>query len=255
MLNRSVTMSTLTTEYSAGFYDSVDATSSRSAQVVVPLVMNLISPSSVVDVGCGRGTWLAEFAAQGVERLLGLDSHHVDQNALAIDRENFRVVDLSKPFVVNEKFDLAVCLEVAEHLPTRMSRNLVRQLTSAAPVVLFSAAVPGQGGTRHINEQWHWYWNSIFSELSYDCFDVLRDGIFSNHDVSVWFRQNIFLYASRGSAIAARLRGMESSMRCDLCPISPNVLLNYMTVGGLIKSTRQAIFRSIKNQLVRLITE
>lgn len=248
-------MATVTTEYNAGFYDSVDATSSRSAQVVVPLVMDLVSPTSVVDVGCGRGTWLAEFAAQGVDTLLGLDSHHVDQDSMAIDRKNFRVVDLSKPFALEEKFDLAACLEVAEHLPVRMSRTLVRQLTSAAPAVLFSAAIPGQGGTRHINEQWHWYWHAIFAEFSYDCFDVIRASTFSNREVAAWFRQNIFIYAARDSSIAAALREIEALKRCDLWPVSPGVMINYMTVSGLIRSTRQAIFRSIRNRIVRLTTK
>src|SRR5204862_3532668 len=135
----------------------------RSARAVVPLVMELVRPASVLDVGCGLGTWLAAFAEAGVADFLGMDGDYVDRAKLKIPAERFRAADLTNPPSPGRTFDLAVCLEVAEHLPEKASPRLVELLATAAPVVLFSAALPGQGGTRHINEQWPAFWQRLFA--------------------------------------------------------------------------------------------
>ena len=134
-----------------------------SARVVVPMVVELTHPASVLDVGCGRGAWLSEFKA--TSKIVGLDGDYLKPSTLLFPADCFRPTDLSGEFKIPAgRFDLAVCLEVAEHLPARNSRHLVRQLTSAAPQVLFSAAPPGQGGGGHINCQPLSYWRKIFEE-------------------------------------------------------------------------------------------
>src|SRR5262249_5217435 len=150
------------TPYDAAFYEAQADGSLRSARVVVPLVTRLVEPRSVVDVGCGVGTWLRAFVENGVEDVLGVDGAYVDRNRLCIDPARFQAMDLARPQPLGRTFDLAVCLEVGEHLPTRAAPGLVAMLT-AAPVVLFSAAIPGQGGTNHVNEQWPNFWQRLFS--------------------------------------------------------------------------------------------
>ena len=139
---------------------------SPSARVVVPMVIELTHPSSVLDVGCGRGAWLSAFIANGIEQVVGLDGDYIKPSTLLFPADRFRPTNLSIKFEIPpDRFDLAICLEVAEHLPAPNSRHLVRQLTSAASQVLFSAAPPGQGGGGHINCKPLSYWRKIFEEF------------------------------------------------------------------------------------------
>jgi SAM-dependent methyltransferase len=184
------------TRYDEKFFDDLVDGALRSARAVVPAVLGLLPATSVVDFGCGTAAWLKAFLENDVESVLGLDGDYVDQDKLLIDRELFRAVDLRRPIRLERRFDLALCLEVAEHLPMTSARSLVESLAAAAPVVLFSAALPGQAGTSHINEQWPLYWESVFAERGMRKYDVLRPMIWSDSSVEWWYRQNIYIYAN-----------------------------------------------------------
>jgi SAM-dependent methyltransferase len=164
--------------------------------VVVPLVMELLLPQSVCDVGCGRGIWLAVFEQQGVDEVLGIDGAEIDRERLAIDADKFVVADLEQGVPAAGSFDLAVSLEVGEHLSQPAAETFVEGLVALAPAVLFSAAVPGQGGQRHINEQWPEYWRALFAEHDYVPIDCVRPRIWREREVRVWYRQNTLLFAS-----------------------------------------------------------
>ncbi len=181
------------TPYSQGFYDYQRDGSYRSACAVIPLVMELYKPESVVDVGCGIGTWLAAFMEHGVTDVLGVDGDYVPVADLRVPVERFRAHDLRTPLTVGRSFDLAICLEVAEHLPAPSAPALVDSLTELAPVVLFSAAVPGQGGVGHVNEQWPEYWIELFQARGYEAVDCVRPRVWDQPDVDFWYAQNAFL--------------------------------------------------------------
>jgi len=144
--------------YDSRFFDLIDRESLASAAAIVPIVCGLLSIRTVVDIGCGRGAWLRVFKDQGVDTIAGYDGAYVDHAKLLIPRDAFTPTDLSAPLQMTGRYDLAVCLEVGEHLPRRRAQPLVQKLCDLAPAVLFSAAIPGQGGTYHINEQWPFYW-------------------------------------------------------------------------------------------------
>ncbi|MFD2093546.1 methyltransferase domain-containing protein [Blastococcus deserti] len=185
---------TTSTLYDENFFDDLRATAHRSAEVVVPLVLDLIAPRSVVDVGCGLGTWLSVFHDLGVEDVCGIDGDYVDRRALDINADHFVAGDLSSDLVMARTFDLAVSLEVAEHLPSSRAPGLVRDLTRLAPVVLFSAAAPHQGGTGHVNGQWPEYWAALFDRHAYRAVDCIRPQLWSDERVSWWYAQNTILY-------------------------------------------------------------
>jgi len=168
----------------------------RSADVVVPLVLQLLSPRSVIDVGCGEGAWLAAFQRFGVDDVLGVDGSYIDQNLLQIPRGRFQAADLSKPLNLARTFDLAVSLEVAEHLPPNSAGHLVDSLTRLAPAVLFSAAIPFQGGNHHVNEQWPDKWAELFKERGYVPVDFVRKRIWQDETVEWWYAQNALLFVS-----------------------------------------------------------
>ena len=115
-----------------------------------------------------------------------------------IDR--FVAHDLTRPLpdaVLYERHDLALSLEVAEHLPEARAASFVGELCELAPVVVFSAAVPGQGGTGHVNEQWAEYWARLFERNGFHVSAALRWRFWNNSSVENWYRQNILVAASR----------------------------------------------------------
>ena len=131
-------------------------------RVIVPIVLEMIKPNSILDVGCGIGTWLKVFEEYGVDDYLGIDGDYVDRSTLKISEKRFLPNDLRKRWSLNRKFDLVVSLEVAEHLPEEVADLFVSTLSAHGDTILFSAAIPGQGGQNHVNEQWPTYWQKKF---------------------------------------------------------------------------------------------
>jgi SAM-dependent methyltransferase len=181
--------------YSSGFFDSQSQGSRTSARAVIPIVRELVRPTSVLDVGCGIGTWLAEWIKQDVTDVLGLDGEYVDKTALVIEPAKFVPTDLQKRFSLGRKFDLVECLEVAEHLDEAYADLFIESLASHGDTILFSAAIPGQGGTHHVNEQWQSYWIEKFSRSGFKVYDVVRPRIWADPRIEAWYRQNIFLFS------------------------------------------------------------
>ena len=184
-------------EYSTEFFDGQRDGSRRSAQRIVPLVMDLVRPRSVVDLGCGVGTWLSVFRQLGIKDVLGIDGDYVDRSMLEIPPESFQPKDLTKPVRLDRQFDLAMSLEVGEHLPPESARGLVESLVGLAPVALFSAAIPHQRGVNHLNEQWPQYWKAFFDEAGYVVVDCVRRQVWSDSHIQYWYAQNVLLYVRK----------------------------------------------------------
>jgi SAM-dependent methyltransferase len=180
--------------YTEEFFRHITEGAAASAAVVVPLVMSLIRPRSVVDVGCGTGAWLSAFRSAGVERIVGVDGDYVNRESLLIPGECFSAANLTEGVALDETFDLCMSLEVAEHLPASAAPGFVASLANLAPVVLFSAAVPGQTGAGHFNERWPDYWMALFAEHGYLQLDPFRHQLWHDARVAWWYRQNLFLY-------------------------------------------------------------
>lgn len=187
--------------YDENFYRAQKDGSYRSAELTIPKLFNYMpKPRTVVDVGCGLGTWLAVFKQHGAE-VAGVDGAYVQKDMLYIDREEFMEADLENESITNggQRFDLAVSLEVAEHLSAKRASTFISDLASLADVVLFSAAVPLQGGTNHINEQWQSYWAKLFSDEGYVCLDCIRPQIWNVNEIKVEYKQNILLYVKENA--------------------------------------------------------
>jgi len=166
---------------------------------VVPILVDLFNPQSVLDVGCGIGTWLKSFTNAGVSKILGLDGDYVNRDLLNnyISLEQFQATDLNNPFNLEQKFDLVISLEVAEHLPESSAQYFVESLCKHGDLIVFSAALPGQGGQNHLNEQYKSYWIQKFDLLGYRAFDLLRPRIWDNIKVDWWYKQNIIVFSNK----------------------------------------------------------
>lgn len=187
-------LSATSTLYSESFYAEHRHDSLTSAEVVVPWIVELVAPKSVVDVGCGTGAWLLAFRKYGVGDIVGIDGDWVTQNSLEIPLENFRTIDMDHPAALERQFDLVVSLEVAEHLAPASADGFISFLTSLGPLVLFSAAIPDQGGTEHLNEQWPDYWAALFQKYGYRCVDCFRGRFWASSEVAPWYIQNSFFF-------------------------------------------------------------
>ena len=165
----------------------------ESPREVVPRVLELVKPRSILDVGCGTGTWLKIFDEFGITDYVGIDGVPIDDQRLKIPVEKFMIRDLRKTFSLQRKFDLILSLEVAEHIAEEYADQYIESLVTHGDVILFSAAIPGQGGQHHVNEQWPAFWQKKFERHGFYYHDLIRPEIWNQKGVQWWYRQNIFL--------------------------------------------------------------
>lgn len=207
----------MTTPYSPAFYEQQCDISLSSAREVVPYLLSLLPIGSVCDVGCGSGTWLSVFRSGDVQDVLGLDGDYVPRDRLLIPQDCFVPTDLSKAPAapdngIQRRFDLAMSLEVAEHLPASAAGGFVRRLTSLSDIVFFSAALPGQGGTDHVNEQWPSYWIKLFADQGFQPIDCLRSRFWPNQKIDLCYRNNMLIFATPAAiARIPRLQALSQS--------------------------------------------
>jgi hypothetical protein len=151
-----------------------------------------VTKKRVVDLGCGQGDWLKIARDKGATEILGVESFALGRKDFSIPIMNF---DLTAPLILDTIFDIALCLEVGEHLSEKFAEILVTSLVNAAPLILFSAAVPGQGGIHHVNEQPPAYWHKLFQNHGYRCFDF-RHKIWDISEIEPWYRMGVLIYAA-----------------------------------------------------------
>lgn len=220
-----------------------------SANIIVPFLLEHIDVGSMIDIGCGLGQWPYVFKNYGAKEIVGIDGAHVPREARKI--RQFHEFDLTRlPLVkkflqdtYNKKFDLCVCLEVAEHLPESMAKEFVALLTSTSDFVLFSAAIPYQTGENHINEQPHEYWINIFSEKGYTCCDMFRKNFWNNASVNWWYRQNMFLFINKG----CRLKKEIACTYDGNCYIHPEMLKIYIAKASKPGLTPKRILAKLRS--------
>jgi len=244
--------------YNAKFYEGVDKTAYDSASVVLPLILEVLPKiNAAVDFGCGIATWLSVLQrGLGVTEIQGFDGQWVNKDSLKIPQECFQFAELDKGVSLDKKYDLAISLEVAEHLPQRSADGLVTTLTKAADIILFSAAIPFQGGTNHVNEQWPEYWCNKFREKGFVPIDYIRKKIWDNPTVSLWYRQNTFLFVREG-----RLKEIKIPPECFyhnrpvLSLVTPELYLDKIGSEGYTISLLRLYKIAIKRTLKKILGE
>ncbi|HEX3527077.1 MAG TPA: methyltransferase domain-containing protein [Thermoanaerobaculia bacterium] len=222
-----------TDNYTPEFFSWLQKSASSSAREVVPILLELVQPRSVIDVGCGTGAWLSVFMEHGLD-VIGMDGHYVKRDQLLIPPDRFLAYDLEKPIQLDRTFDLVLSLEVAEHLAPGAAEIFVQSLCRLGSVVCFSAAIPFQGGVNHVNEQWPNYWVDIFQKNQYAVIDGIRNRIWENQKVAVWYQQNTLLFARRDVIENnPQLRCDYRPDRHDLARVHPKMFLTTAMQGVL----------------------
>ncbi|HEV7346190.1 MAG TPA: methyltransferase domain-containing protein [Devosia sp.] len=190
--------------YPAGFYENRRAHTAHAAATILRALPAGLPRRRLADIGCGTGTWLAAALAAGAETAFGVEGDWVTTAMLDDSRIAFAPHDLEQPLAA-PRVDLAISLEVAEHLTPARATGFIADLAALAPAILFSAAVPGQGGVGHRNEQWQSWWAAHFAAHGYNAHDVIRPAIWADEAIPAWYRQNTVLYLDAPTAASLGL--------------------------------------------------
>ena len=189
-------------------------------------------PSSILDVGCGTGTWLRAALDYGVMDVCGIDGVEVPAESLLIPAVHVHVMDLTKPIDLKRRFAAALCLEVAEHLDPTASDVLLDTLVTHSDYIVFSAAIPDQAGQHHVNCQWPAWWQERFNERGYCCDDGLRWRMWEDTELEPWYRQNMFI---------AYKDPKHASLEPRIRPVVHPEMLSSLSIG----TTRESVLTDI----------
>jgi SAM-dependent methyltransferase len=233
-------------DYDDHFFDTVDYSASKTAAGILRNLLGKIEIKSVLDLGCGRGAWLGWWMNHGATDVFGIDGAYVDVSKLHIPRTSFMPFDLTKALSLGRKFDLVQTLEVVEHLDPSVGEQFIDNLVCHGHLILFSAAIPGQGGSFHLNERPWQYWRELFAARGYEVFDYIRPLVKDENTIVFWYRHNTFIYAHR-----SMIPSLPAEIRATHVP-AEKPLVNYLP-GWVNASTIivRALPRPVVDRLAR----
>ncbi|MGH9257599.1 MAG: class I SAM-dependent methyltransferase [Vicinamibacterales bacterium] len=185
--------------YDAEFYqESVEGPARRSAARIADTIVDELKATRIIDVGCGTGALLEALRDRGC-RVYGLEYAEAALRYCRARRLEVAKFDLERDVYVDTgTFDVAISMEVAEHLPASTADRYVDLLTRLSAIVVFTAAPPGQGGTDHVNEQPPSYWTDKFQARGFEHAVAQsqrwRDSWTRAHDVERWYHENLMIF-------------------------------------------------------------
>lgn len=188
----------------------------RGASAALSALLGDRAPGSLLDVGCGTGTWLRAALDHGIPDVFGVDGVALTRDRFHAPQNIYRQIDFTRPFTLSRRFDVVLCLEVAEHLPAASAEPFIQSLTHHGDTILFSAACPNQPGQHHINCQWPEYWQALFNRAGFVCEDSLRWRIWRDVRIEPWYRQNVF-QARKDPSAGTEIR-IEPVIHPDMWP-------------------------------------
>jgi glycosyltransferase involved in cell wall biosynthesis len=171
-------------------YDQIESEEKPFADRLATWIKENINPKKVVDIGCGPGTYVYSLRDNNV------NAYGYDIDDRVDGKDYLKKLSL---FEVNDKSDVVICLEVAEHIETELSDSIVDSIirnVNDDGMIIWTAAIPGQGGVGHINCQTKEYWEEKFISRGFyrDCtiennlLEYIRSGSHMG-----WFLQNLMV--------------------------------------------------------------
>lgn len=231
--------------YKSGSYENRHRGTLYSARTILPIVLSVLPEiKSAVDLGCGVGTWLNVLMELGVKDILGIEGDWVDRSLLVVPEDCFLHYDLRDRLELGRRYDLAISLEVAEHIPVQSAETFINSITRLSNRILFSAAIPYQGGKRHENEQWPEYWESLFIERGFRVIDCVRRQIWHDEMIPFWYRQNALLFVHREEIANLRHDPMMIAQG-PLSIVHPEKYLSLISRMGTIKGSLKILLRNL----------
>jgi cyclopropane fatty-acyl-phospholipid synthase-like methyltransferase len=231
--------------YKESFYKTRHDDTYYAANKILSIVLSVLPKiKTAVDVGCGVGTWLCVLEKKGVKNITGIDGSWVPKKNLKIILDNFIEQDLEN-LKINHSYDLAISLEVAEHINSNNADSFVAQLANNSNYILFSAAHPGQGGVGHINEQYMDYWSGKFERHNFIGIDIVRKKIFNDEKIPSWYKKNTILFVNKQYVHNLTLNNDISS---HIIPELYNIPYKQLMYPGIFTGF-QSLVRGIKKKI------
>src|SRR5271165_995678 len=168
-----------------------------AATILFNILDRLLRIDSLLDLGCGIGTWMEAALIKPGREIVGIDLETFAPNELLVPASAIINATLDQPIDLHRRFDIVLCLETAEHIEPEGAAAVVSNCVRHSDVILFSAAIPGQGGLHHVNEQPPEYWQRLFDQAGYDVLDIIRPLIWYHTGIPAWYRQNMLLFVNR----------------------------------------------------------
>ncbi|MEZ9898250.1 methyltransferase domain-containing protein [Vibrio breoganii] len=207
--------------YNDDFFRYINKGSELAAEAIIPIIKKHFVVDSVLDVGCGSGTWLKVWKEHNIEDVYGIDGNSLKDKEILVPRKNLLSMNLCSSFNLDRRFTVTQCLEVAEHIPQKYSLLLVESICKHSDIVIFSAAPPGQGGENHVNEQCYDYWRNIFKMNGFDAYDIIRPKISGLKSIPPWYKYNLLIYIRDTSNYASLLDAYRQPYNKKISDISP----------------------------------
>lgn len=217
--------------YNASYYKKHEMGSYQSAIQILEYINSFINFNSVIDFGCGMGTWCKALYNLDIKDFLGIDKHQYDPTYMLIPTEKYMQFDLCNPLKLTRKVDMAISVEVAEHVNPKYSDVFIKNLCSCSEIVLFSAAISHQGGTEHINEQSCTYWEMKFNKYGYKAIDCIRPYFWNNEQIEIWYRNNCILYIEQHTYEKSSIHIPQNTYPLDI--IHPSMLHRILKKKGV----------------------
>lgn len=189
--------------YDDSYFEGIETYALQSKDGISKSILDLFEPDSLIDIGCGTGAVIDELGKNGI-KVVGFD---YSEAALKICREKGLSVtsfDIeAEPQIPDAHFDVALCTEVAEHIPEEHANYLIDMLTTLAPQVVFTAAFPGQADIEnhdHVNEQEQPYWIEKFKARRFELQPSLVEemqAMWISANVSEFYTQNLMIFRKK----------------------------------------------------------
>lgn len=181
---------------------------------IAETIIKEYQPKRIIDFGCGTGDLAKAFASRGVT-VEAIDGYSTPDfsgySNLRFTKVDLNNITATQTFLnqLETKFDLAISIEVAEHLNPDVSSSFIEWMTSMADVIVFSAAVPSQDGDGHINCRSRSDWYQFIKQHNFVIADTLRQYFTSNSRLGLWHKLNIVDYVQKDTAFAKRINPDE----------------------------------------------
>ena len=219
-------------------------------------IANEIKPITVLDAGCAMGFLVESLRNRNIEAF-GIDtSEFAIQNVLPEIKPFCWVGSITEQFP-QEKYDLIVCIEVLEHLPTSQAEKTIANFCNHSDLVLFSSTPVDYKEASHLNVNPVEYWtklfarNNFFHDLDYDSTYITpwtmlyRRKAVSIEQIVMQYERKFYLYSIENHS----LRDLALENRQELST-------NFNTINRLNSkiAENERIIQSLQKQLELILT-
>ena len=166
------------------------------------IIVEHLKPRSVIDWGCGCGFLLEKLLEHGITDIHGIEGSEAAISSIPKDLIPF--IDIADVLLCDAGgYDLAISIEVAEHIKEKNAAKFVNNIcNSSNKYIWWTAAVPGQKGTGHVNLQPQSYWEDIFKEVGlfepdYEKTYKIKQAMLQNQLLCLgfyWLRDNLCIW-------------------------------------------------------------